>query len=67
MKKCPSNIQCKDSNPRPLDHQSIPTITTWPGLPLNSEKVYFSVSSSRKDESIFFALSRSKKGKNVPD
>ena len=30
--KCPSNIQCWDSNPRPLEHESLP-ITTRPGLP----------------------------------
>ena len=28
----PSSIQCRDSNPRPLDHESSP-ITTRPGLP----------------------------------
>ena len=30
--KCPSNIQRRDLNPRPLDHESSP-ITTRPGLP----------------------------------
>ena len=35
MKKCPSSIQCPDSNPRPLDCESLP-ITTRPGLPPNS-------------------------------
>ena len=29
---CPSRIRCRDSNPRPLDHESSP-ITTGPGLP----------------------------------
>ena len=32
MKKCPSSIRCRDSNPRPLERESIP-ITTRPGLP----------------------------------
>ena len=31
VKKCPSNIWCWDSNPRPLEHES-PPITTRPGL-----------------------------------
>ena len=31
VKKCPSSIQCWDSNPRPLEHES-PPITTRPGL-----------------------------------
>ena len=31
MKKCPSSIQCWDSNPRPLEGESLP-ITTRPGL-----------------------------------
>ena len=30
--KYPSSIRCRDSNPRPLDHES-PPITTRPGLP----------------------------------
>ena len=30
--KCPSSIWCRDSNPRPLEHKSLP-ITTRPGLP----------------------------------
>ena len=30
--KCPSSIQCWDSNPRPLEHES-PPITNKPGLP----------------------------------
>ena len=30
--KCPSSIQCWDSNPWPLEHESPPT-TTRPGLP----------------------------------
>ena len=30
--KCPSSIQCRDSNPRPLKRESLP-ITTRPGLP----------------------------------
>ena len=29
---CPSSIQCRDSNPWPLEHESAP-ITTRPGLP----------------------------------
>ena len=31
MKKCPSSIQCRDSNSRLLEHES-PPITTRPGL-----------------------------------
>ena len=31
MKKCPSSIKCWDSNPRPLERESLP-ITTRPGL-----------------------------------
>ena len=30
VKKCPSSIQCRDRNSRPLEHES-PPITTWPG------------------------------------
>ena len=29
--KCPSSIRCRDSNPRPSEHESLP-ITTRPGL-----------------------------------
>ena len=32
VKKCPSSIRCRDSNPRPLECES-PPITTRPGLP----------------------------------
>ena len=32
VEKCPSSIRCRDSNPRPLEHES-PPITTRPGLP----------------------------------
>ena len=32
VKKCPSCVQCWDSNPQPSDHES-PPITTRPGLP----------------------------------
>ena len=31
VKKCPSSIQCWDSNPQPLEHES-PPITTRPAL-----------------------------------
>ena len=34
VKKCPSNIQCQDSNQWPSKHESPPT-TTRPGLPPN--------------------------------
>ena len=34
VKKCPSSIWCQDSNPRPLEHESLP-ITTRPGIPPN--------------------------------
>ena len=32
VKKCPSSIRCRDSNPRPLEHEFLPK-TTRPGLP----------------------------------
>ena len=32
VKKCPSSIWCRDSNPRPLERESLP-ITTRLGLP----------------------------------
>ena len=32
VKKCPSSIWCRDSNPRPLERESLP-IATRPGLP----------------------------------
>ena len=32
VKKCPSSIRRRDSNPRPFEHESSP-ITTRPGLP----------------------------------
>ena len=32
MKQCPFSIQCRDSNPWPLERESLP-ITTRPGLP----------------------------------
>ena len=35
VKKCPSSIRRRDSNPRPFEHESSP-ITTRPGLPPNS-------------------------------
>ena len=35
--KSPSSIRCRDSNPRPLEHESLP-ITTRPGLPPNLSK-----------------------------
>ena len=44
--KCPSNIWCWDSNPRPLERESLPT-TTRPGLPafvrilVSSETLYW--------------------------
>ena len=34
---CPSILQCRDSNPQPLEHELSP-ITTWPALP-----PYFSI------------------------
>ena len=36
--KCPSSIRCRDSNPRPLECESLP-ITTRPGLPPLNPKV----------------------------
>ena len=35
MSKCPSSIRCRDSNPRPFEHESSPK-TTRPGLPTKS-------------------------------
>ena len=32
VKKCPSSKRCRDSNPQPLEFESLP-ITTKPGLP----------------------------------
>ena len=32
VKKCPSSIQCQDSNPQPSEHEP-PPITTRPGFP----------------------------------
>ena len=32
VKKCPSSIRCRDSNPQPSECESLP-ITTRPGLP----------------------------------
>ena len=34
VEKCPSSIRCRDSNPRPLERESLP-FTTRPGLPPN--------------------------------
>ena len=39
MNKCPSSIQCWDSNSQPLKHKSSP-ITTRPGLPPQEKGVY---------------------------
>ena len=41
VKKCPSSIRCRDSNPRPSECESLP-ITTRPGLPPNN--IIFSLS-----------------------
>ena len=40
VKKCPSSIRRRDSNPRPLDREP-PPITTRPGLP--PKKVFFTL------------------------
>ena len=37
--KCPSSIRCRDSNPWPLERESLP-ITTRPGLPPNSSQLF---------------------------
>ena len=39
VKKCPSSLRCRDSNPRRLEFESLP-ITTRPGLPPKSTSVY---------------------------
>ena len=36
-------IQCRDSNPRPLERESLP-ITPWPGLPPNYEILFSNLS-----------------------
>ena len=33
VKKCPSTIRRRDSNPRPFEHELSSPITTRPGLP----------------------------------
>ena len=33
VKKCPSSIQCQDSNPRPLEHESH-SHNDWTGAPI---------------------------------
>ena len=37
--KCPTSITCRDSNPRPLERESLP-VTTRPGLPPISSHLY---------------------------
>ena len=37
--KCPSSIQCQDSNSQPLEHEP-PPITTRPGLPAQNVFIY---------------------------
>ena len=39
-KKCPSSIWCRDSNSRPLEHESAP-ITTRPGFPPKNDFMFF--------------------------
>ena len=39
VKKCPSSIWCRDSNPRPLERESL-SITTRPGLPPKDLKLF---------------------------
>ena len=51
LKKCLSSIQCWDSNPQPLEHES-PPITTSPGIPpkiLNILSVAFQLSHHEAD------------------
>ena len=45
LKKCPSSKRCRDSNPRPLERESLP-ITTRPGLPPSVWDLYQSISLS---------------------
>ena len=40
--KCPSSIQCLDSNPQPSEHES-PPITTRPGLPSFQLQLFISL------------------------
>ena len=47
VKKCPSSIRCRDSNPRPSERESLP-ITTRPGLPPNSFFFAFTCESSSR-------------------
>ena len=44
--ECPCSIQCPDSNPWPLEHES-PPIATWPGLPPNFDKNFMEVTLSQ--------------------
>ena len=41
VKKCPSSIQCWDSDSRPLEHEFPPITTRAPGLPPNKFKIIF--------------------------
>ena len=47
VKKCPSSIQCRDSNSRPLEQES-PPITTRPGLPPASRTCWCSLRRRRR-------------------
>ena len=40
--KCPCSIRCRDSNPQPSEHESLP-ITTRPGLPSNKKDFLASI------------------------
>ena len=53
VKKCPSSIRHRDSNPRPSEHESLP-ITTRPGLPPQAIlMLMFSIETPEESEVIF--------------
>ena len=47
--KCPSSIWCRDSNPRPLEHESLP-ITTRSGLPPQYSGLLYSFASDQSNQ-----------------
>ena len=53
VKKCPSSIRCRDSNPRPLECESLP-ITTRPGLPPKEERCFLNKSFSKTKWGLFY-------------
>ena len=56
VKKCPSSIQCRDSNTWPLENES-PPITTRPGLPSLKPNVTCSIQMSHLIQFIIIRIS----------